>query len=288
MLLFIALFVAILQLELFALPFLARIPVSGERLSAGLIAQGLLLLIAAVLAGWAMLRWVDRLPLAALGFGLRRRVPLELGAGVAVGAGVLVVPVLLLAAVGGYRYVPEAGTLAGWLTVSGISLAAFAIPAAAEEALFRGYLYRTMLEGAGAIIAIGVTSLLFTLVHGSNPNVTALGLLNIFLAGVLLAVAVLRTGTLWYATAVHLGWNWAMAGPLDLPVSGIGGYDVPLYDVAGTGPAWLTGGAFGPEGGVVGTVAVLLGLAVVLWMTRPGAALAGDYTNGRHDRVEDR
>lgn len=284
-LLFVALFLVILQLELLLLPTLARLPASEDQLSPGLIAQGFFLLVAAILAGWAMFRWVDHRPLSDLGFALRRRVPLELGAGVAVGAGVLATPVLLLAAAGAYRYVPEPGSVGGWLAVSGISLAAFAIPAAAEEAVFRGYLFRTLVEGGGSVLAVGVTSVLFTAVHGSNPNVTAFGLVNIFLAGILLGLAVLRTGTLWFASAVHVGWNWVMAGPLDLPVSGIGGWDVPLYDVAGTGPTWLTGGAFGPEGGLVGTAAVGLGIATVGWMTRPGAALAGNYMNGRRDRV---
>lgn len=287
-LLFVILFLAILQLELFLLPVLAGIPIAQDRLSAGLIAQGVLLLTAAILAGWVMLRWVDHRPLADFGFPLRARVPLELSAGLAIGAGVMAATVLLLALAGAYRYVAEAGSLVGWLTISGISLAAFAIPAAAEEAVFRGYFFRTLFEGAGAVPAIIVTSLLFTLVHGSNPNVTWFGLVNIMLAGVLLAVAVLRTGTLWLATALHLGWNWVMAGPLDLPVSGIGGYDVPLYDVAGTGPTWLTGGDFGPEGGLAGTAAVLLALAVVVLATQPGSRLAGDYATGGREGVNDR
>lgn len=287
-LLFTALFVAILQLELMILHVFGFVPLAGEDLSADLIAQGVLLLIAAVLAGLAMLRWVDRRPASDLGLAPGPRVPLELMAGLAIGTVVMAVTVLVLTGFGAVRYVPESGTALGWLAVAGVSLAAFAIPAAAEEALFRGYLFRTLVEGAGAVVAIGVTTVLFTLAHGSNPNVTGLGLVNIFLAGVLLGVAVLRTGTLWLATGLHLGWNWAMAGPLDLPVSGIGGYDVPLYDVAETGPGWLTGGAFGPEGGLAGTVAALLGLALVLRMTRPGAALAGDHGNRRHEHVEDR
>lgn len=287
-LLFSVLFLAILQLELVVLTVLATAPVVEERLSAGLIAQGALILVAALLAGWAMLRWVDGRPLGELGFVLRARAPLELLAGLAIGAGIMAVTVLVLATFGAYRYVAEAGTVVGWATVSGISLAAFVLPAAAEEALFRGYLFRTLMEGGGAALAIGVTSVLFAVVHGSNPNVTAFGLLNILLAGVLLGLAVLRTGALWLATTLHLGWNWAMAGPLDLPVSGIDGYDVPLYDVAATGPAWLTGGAFGPEGGLAGTAAVLLGFVLVWRTTRPGAALAGRYETWRYDRVEDR
>ncbi|MFW5951333.1 MAG: CPBP family intramembrane glutamic endopeptidase [Gemmatimonadota bacterium] len=286
-LLFVAAFMAILQLQLLLLPVLA-VPVAADRVSAGLVVQGFMLLSAAVLAGWAMLRWVDERPLAELGFALRKRVPLELVAGTGIGAGALGLVVLAVAAFGGYRYTPDAGSAAAWLATAGAGLAVFAIPAAAEEALFRGYLFRTLIEGAGTAVAIVVTSLLFTLVHGANPNVTGFGLVNIFLAGVLLAVAVLRTGSLWFATAVHLGWNWAMAGPLDLPVSGIAGYDMPLYDGRAAGPAWLTGGEFGPEGGLVGTGAAGLALALVLWTTRPGARLAGPNRDGRDDRGEDR
>jgi membrane protease YdiL (CAAX protease family) len=288
-LLFVLGVIAILQLELLLLlPAIGSIPTEGDRLSAGLIVQSVLLLAAAVLAGRAMLRWVDHRPGDRLGFPLDRRTPLELLIGLAVGAGIVTLIVGVLALAGAYRYVAEAGSLLGWMSVAGISLAAFAIPAAAEEALFRGYMLRTLVEGAGPTAAVVVTSVLFTLVHGANPNVTLFGLLNIMIAGVLLALAVLRTGTLWLATALHLGWNWVMAGPLDLPVSGIGGYDVPGYDVAGTGPAWLTGGDFGPEGGLAGTAAALLGIALVVRLTRPGATLAGHYVNGRHDHVEDR
>ncbi len=289
MLLFILGVMAILQLEmLLLLPAIGPITMEEDRLSAGLILQSALLLTAAVLAGRAMLHWVDRRPGVRLGFPLDRRAPLELLAGVGVGAGIVAVVVAILALAGAYRYVAEAGSLLGWMSVAGVSLTALAIPAAAEEALFRGYMLRTLTEGAGTATAVVVTSVLFTLVHGANPNVTMFALLNILLAGVLLALAVLRTGTLWFATALHLGWNWVMAGPLDLPVSGIGGYDVPLYDVAGTDPAWLTGGNFGPEGGFAGTAAALLGIALVIRLTRPGATLAGHYVNGRHEHVEDR
>jgi len=288
-LLFILGVLAILELGLLLLlPVMGPVSMEGDRLSTGLIVQSALLLAAAVLAGRGMLRWVDRRPAASLGFPLDRRAPLEVLAGLIVGAGIVAVVAGILALAGAYRYVAEAGSLIGWLSVAGISLAAFAIPAAAEEALFRGYLFRTLVEGAGMASAVVVTSVLFTLVHGANPNVTVFGLLNIMLAGVLLALAVLRTGTLWFATALHLGWNWVMAGPLDLPVSGIGGYDVPLYDMAETGPAWLTGGNFGPEGGLAGTAAALLGILLVVRLTRPGATLAGHYVNGRHDHVEDR
>jgi membrane protease YdiL (CAAX protease family) len=288
LLLFVVAFFAILQLLILLFPFLLALPVAPDRVSAGLIGQSVLLLVAALLAGWIPLRWVDGRRFGDLGFPLHGGVPRELGVGLAIGAAGLAVPVLVLAAVGSYRFVAEGGSPVGWLTVSGLSLAALAVPAAAEEAVFRGYLFRTLVEGVGAPIAILGTSLLFTVVHGANPNVTALGLANIFLAGALLAVAVLRTGSLWFASAVHLGWNWVTAGPLDLPVSGLGGYDVPLYDLDSAGPAWLTGGAFGPEGGLAGTAGAVVALALVIRTTRPGARLAGRLTTGRIEDVEDR
>jgi hypothetical protein len=109
-----------------------------------------------------------------------------------------------------------------------------------------------------------VFAVLFALLHAGNPNVRPLGLANICLAGVLLSVAYLRTRSLWFATGVHLGWNWTMASLLDLPVSGLE-LDAPLYTGVETGPDWWTGGTFGPEAGLAATAAIMAGTA---WLLR--------------------
>ena len=82
-----------------------------------------------------------------------------------------------------------------------------------------------------------------------------LSLVNIGLAGPGPERGVLshRAG-MWAAFGLHLGWNWTLAA-LDAPVSGLE-LHVPLIDYYPGGPAWLTGGAFGPEGGVLGTLAL--------------------------------
>jgi hypothetical protein len=110
------------------------------------------------------------------------------------------------------------------------------------------------------------SSVLFALLHANNPNVTPVALANIFLAGVMLAVAYLRTRSLWFATAVHLGWNWTMASLLDFPVSGIV-KNMPLYSGRETGPDWVTGGTFGPEAGIAASLTIVAG-AVWMWRTR--------------------
>ncbi len=275
LLLYVVLFVAILWLESLLFPFVAGMEMPDDRLSAGLVAQTGLILVAALGAAYVLLRWVDRVPLKGLGFPLEPWAARELGVGLGIGVVALAGVVAVFAVFGGYRYTAEAGTLSGWGVTSGTALVALAIPAASEEALLRGYIFRVLEEGPGTWVAVLLTSAVFAALHGANPEVGPFALMNLFLAGVLLALAVARTGTLWLATGVHVGWNWIMSGPLDLPVSGLQGLDVPLYDAVVAGPAWLTGGGFGPEGGLAGTLGAGLGIVLVMRLTRPGAILAG-------------
>lgn len=273
--LFLLLVFALTLTGVLAIPGLAEAPLpDGGGFSAGLVAQFGLALIAALAATWVLRAAVERRAADGLGFPLDARAPRDGAVGLAIGAAGIAVVIALLAVAGVYRFVGEGGSAGAWLATAGVSLVAFVIPAAAEEAVFRGYLLGTLTEGTGATAAVVITSLLFALLHGGNPAVGPLAFANLFLAGVLLALAVLRTGTLWLATGVHVGWNWSMAGPLDLPVSGLDAYDIPLYDAVPAPPAWLSGGAFGPEGGIAGTVAALTVLALILAVTRPGARLA--------------
>ena len=98
------------------------------------------------------------------------------------------------------------------------------------------------------------SSVLFALAHIRNPDVTAAGLGNIALAGILLALAFFSPGGMWTAFGAHLGWNATLAA-LAAPVSGLP-FDIPYIDYRMGRPAWLTGGAFGPEGGLLATLAL--------------------------------
>ncbi|MEX2611437.1 MAG: hypothetical protein WEA24_16060, partial [Gemmatimonadota bacterium] len=73
-----------------------------------------LMLVAALGAGAALIRWIDHRSVGALGIALTERTGREVGIGLAIGAGALVVAVLLSLAAGlGYR--GQDGTLVGWL-----------------------------------------------------------------------------------------------------------------------------------------------------------------------------
>jgi len=138
------------------------------------------------------------------------------------------------------------------------------VPAAVHEELaFRGYLFQKMRlwNRAGAI---AVTSFVFALLHTGNRGVSAVAMVNLVLAGVLLALAYERYERLWFPIGIHLTWN-VLSGPI--LGFGVSGYvaKASLFRAAGTGQAWITGGAFGIEGSVwMGLVEV----GGILWMTR--------------------
>jgi membrane protease YdiL (CAAX protease family) len=225
-------------------------------------------LAAAIILGVGLLRWLEHEPAAALGFPLTKKVGRQMFGGFGIGAAGLLVACVGLIAAGALRYQPDSGSFAQWTGGMANMLVMFLIPAAAEEALFRGYPFQKLVEGFGAVLATLGASALFAIAHAQNPSVNTFALVNIFVAGLVLSIAYLRTRSLWFATGVHLGWNWSMAALLDLPVSGLELFDAPLYEPSERGPAWLSGGAFGPEAGLAGLVGLLLVLAGVIWMTR--------------------
>jgi len=239
-----------------------------------LAAQGAVLLAASVAAGVALLRFVEGRGAAALGFHLSPEAPGEAVRGLALGVGVALAAVALMAVAGGVRWRPEAGTAVGTLQEGVRSLAFFALPAAGEEALARGYPLQALAAAWGPGAALAVTSVAFGLLHLGNPGLSDLAMVNLIAAGLLLGVVYLKTGSLWWATGAHLGWNWAHGFVADLPVSGLDLVDAPLWEGVAAGPAWLGGGAFGPEGSALTTVVVLIAAGTLWWgpWLEPGEA----------------
>ena len=110
-------------------------------------------------------------------------------------------------------------------------------------------------------------ALLFGLAHLANPGVTPLAVANIAAAGIFLGLAFYAPGGIFTAFGAHLGWNATLAA-LDAPVSGLP-FTIPAIDYVAGGPAWLTGGAFGPEGGLTATTAIALAcLATARWIRK--------------------
>ena len=232
----------------------------------GMLSASFALLVGAGAAGTILLA-LDGRPAAALGFHVGRSAPREGGLGLLLGIAVAAAVVTLMAIFGVLDWAAEEGGIAAWTTAATSALLFLAIPAAAEEALLRGYPMQAITEAHGPGAALLVTSGVFGALHLTNPNVTAIGTLNVTVAGAFLGVVYLKTLSLWWATGAHLGWNWTHGYLADVPVSGLELMDAPLYEGVVGGPPWLGGGAFGPEGSVLAT-AVLIVATVLCWRAR--------------------
>lgn len=214
------------------------------------------------LVAFGFLTWILGLKLLGLTLADLRWVPLE-RAGRGLGFGLLLgmAPALLalgLSLVAGASFLPDEGNLSLYLGQVGLT-ALLLVPAALlEEIAFRGVGQVVLARAIGKLPAIVTLSLIFGLAHLLNPNGTVLGLVNIALAGVFLGVAFYTPGGIWAAWGAHLGWNATLAA-LDAPVSGLP-FRIPLINYSPGGPSWLTGGAFGPEGGMLATVAIALAI----------------------------
>ena len=236
----------------------------------GFIAQGVMLLSCATLVGWLCGLVLEDMPWRALGWAAHRGWARDLLIGSLFGAASIVVAAGLGAAPGGTRFAlaPAQAWPMVAFTLSSSALI-FALGAAAEEALFRGYPLQTLMRSWPVWLAVLPTSIPFALVHLGNPNVSpAFTFANTALAGIWLGVAYARTRSLWFPLGLHWGWNWTMGALLGFNVSGIEAITPqPLLRAADHGPAWLTGGAYGPEGGLACTVALALSTLFV-WKTR--------------------
>ena len=156
------------------------------------------------------------------------------------------------------------GRGAGFPWVEGLLL--FLPAAVHEELLFRGYAFQK-LRRWNRVVALVFVALLFAALHMNNMAVSWIGLVNIFLGGILLGLAYERFERLWFPIGVHLAWN-VMSGPiLGHEVSG---YDsmATVFVERGGGPWWLTGGDFGIEGSVWMTVTEVTGIVLLLHMIR--------------------
>lgn len=186
----------------------------------------------------------------------------------------LIVGVLIAGAVMALIFLAEWGL--GWLSFSGLSAqtagtnligslglwaAVFIMVGWYEELLFRGYTLQNLIDGLGTRLGLLVSSILFALAHYGNPNLTWVAILGLLAAGYFMAFGYLRTRQLWLPIGLHIGWNFFEGPIFSFPVSGLESFR--LLNVNVHGPEIFTGGAFGPEAGLIVVPALALGAVFI-------------------------
>ena len=155
------------------------------------------------------------------------------------------------------------------LTVLGGTLGMFAVFIVVgwnEELLSRGYHLQTIASGLNLFWGVVLSSTVFGVLHLANPNATWISAAGIFFAGLFLAYGYLTTKQLWLSIGLHLGWNFFEGVVFGFPVSGLDIYR--LMRITIHGPELWTGGAFGPEAGLVVLPGLLLGAALIFVYAR--------------------
>jgi uncharacterized protein len=246
-------------------------------------------------------RWLDRRPMHDFGFRFNRAWWRDLVFGLALGA-------LLMALV----FVVELS--AGWIEITGYAqpgpggfgflpgilgaLILFLSVGIYEEMLFRGYHLRNLAEGfegrlisarAALLLAYFLSSIIFGIAHAANPNSTPISTLNIAIAGLLLGLGFVLTGELAIPIGLHITWNFFQGNVFGFPVSGMQ-FGATFIEINQFGPETITGGAFGPEAGLIGLAAMLLGsVLTVLWVryNRGAARLRDELAVYAHAPVQE-
>ncbi len=225
------------------------------------------LLVIALGLGYLSARGLEDLPWRSLGLTLHRDWFKDLAIGSFIGFITIVVAVFVAMAGGGLNPSLNDASPASIVRSMVGSAALLILAALAEEAMFRGYPLQTLARAKLAWVGVLCTLILFGIAHLANPNANSwIAFGNTSLAGLWLAVAYLRTRSLWLPLGVHWAWNWGLGWFFGLPVSGLKLVSNPLLTGIDTGPWWLTGGSYGIEGGLACTAAMAWS-TIFLWRT---------------------
>ncbi len=226
-----------------------------------------LLMLPSLLALYVLLvRLLEQRPLGSVGLAFRGRWKNELGLGLAAGAAMILAVGCLERLLGAATFSLSAAP-PGRVALAGVFLVLLlGVAAADEELVFRGYPFQRLLDSGGPIAAVVAMSVLFGVTHLTNPYHTWISTTNTILIGVLFAICYLRTRSLWLPLGIHFAWNYFQGYVLGFPVSGLA-LPAPILAARIHGPAWLTGGAYGPEGSIL-TLGISLVATAYFLLTR--------------------
>ena len=182
----------------------------------------------------------------------------------------LVIGFAMLSATVGIMYATGQITFAGFnLNMSGIgvfllNLLMWIPQGASEEIMFRGYMIPAFANRYKRVVAVAVSSILFSAFHSLNKGYTPLASVNLALIAVLFALIYFLTDDIWMTSAIHTAWNLTQGNIYGLQVSGNNAANSVIMTVYDKNySALITGGDFGPEGGLAVTIVTAACIIIV-------------------------
>ncbi|MHB8303271.1 MAG: CPBP family intramembrane glutamic endopeptidase [Acidobacteriaceae bacterium] len=216
--------------------------------------------------GYMELSWENtREPLRAMGLGKRAGRAGEFGLGAALGWG-MAVAVMLLVALGGHLYVQLWSSPQAWGLVV-LQLLTLAAGALAGEIAFRGYAFQRLIDSIGPWLATILAGIIFGILRMETPGATPAAMWVSGVAAVLLSVAYLRTRALWLSWGIHFAWLASIGVLFGQPLAG-SRETASVVQTYADGPWWLTGNEYGPERSLIALAALWIGLYILVRITR--------------------
>lgn len=220
---------------------------------------------------WAWLKFFEKRPFHTMGFEAGDALN-KYGRGFFFGLLMFGGSVAILALTGSVAFENGDPAKQGAAALGGVVLvlAGWLVQGAAEEVLIRGWALPVIGARYKPWVGLLVSSLIFSLLHGLNPGLSAIALVNLALFGVFAGLYAIREGSLWGICAIHSVWNWVQGNFFGFEVSGTEAGGGTLLNLMETGADWLTGGPFGPEGGLAVTIVLMISIGlVVFWKQKP-------------------
>ena len=205
---------------------------------------------------WLFMKFIDKQPLVQIGLQTKGRLK-EFNYGILLGFIIMTTAFLFLLSINEIVFSNFSFSLDKVL----LSVILFVGVSIFEEVVFRGYLLKNLLESFNPFVALFISSIFFSLIHGSNPNVTTLGLCNIFLAGFFLGASYVFTKNLWFPIGLHFSWNFFQA-MFGFKVSGLDSYSIIEFTIPENNI--LNGGEFGFESSILSLLIILFS-TILIW-----------------------
>ena len=214
-------------------------------------------------------RWLDKRSFESLGLQIDRHTLPDIFAGISITFVQMGLIYVAMLAFGWVRFEGFAWNFYPPNIVAGklsMFLVVFSFVGWNEELLSRGYHLQTIASGLKLFWGTLLSSALFGLLHLGNPHATWVSTAGIFLGGVFLGYAFVRTKQLWLPIGLHIGLNFFEGVVFGFPVSGHNNYALIRSNFHG--PDVWTGGAFGPEAGLIVLPSLIFGSLLIYLYTR--------------------
>lgn len=130
-----------------------------------------------------------------------------------------------------------------------------------EELFARGYCMTVLKQTKIYWVPIVGSSVIFSLMHSMNQGISLLAYINLFLFGITMGYLFIKTKNIWMGIGYHITWNYFQGNVFGFLVSG--NNTDSLYNIKLINQNIINGGNFGPEGGLVVTILLVITIFII-------------------------